>query len=55
MYNSDYYRHSSSQTGNKEKIPIKWMSPESIETNIFDEKTDVVSPGVEHEVRIMQQ
>ena len=40
MYNSNYYR---SGTGSEEKVPIKWMAPESIETNVFDESTDVVS------------
>ena len=43
MYSSNYYRHDSSQTGSEEKVPIKWMAPESIETNRFDETTDVVS------------
>ena len=43
MYSSNYYRHDSSQTGSEEKVPIKWMAPESIETNIFDEATDCVS------------
>ena len=43
MYSSNYYRHDSSQTGSEEKVPIKWMAPESIETNKFDETTDVVS------------
>ena len=43
MYSTAYYRHDSSETGTQEKIPIKWMAPESIETHIFDESTDVVS------------
>ena len=43
MYNTNYYRQISSETGSKEKVPIKWMALESIETNIFNEKTDVVS------------
>ena len=43
MYNSNYYRPESSGTGSEEKVPIKWMAPESIETNVFDESTDVVS------------
>ena len=43
MYSSNYYRHDSSQTGSEEKVPIKWMAPESIETNIFDKATDCVS------------
>ena len=43
MYNTNYYRHESSGTGSEEKVPIKWMAPESIETNVFNESTDVVS------------
>ena len=43
MYNTNYYRQISSETGSKEKVPIKWMALESIETNVFNEKTDVVS------------
>ena len=27
----------------EEKVPIKWMAPESIERSIYNEKTDVVS------------
>ena len=43
MYNSNYYRPERSGTGSEEKVPIKWMAPASIETNVFDESTDVVS------------
>ena len=43
MYSSNYYRQEDSETGKKEKVPIKWMAPESIETHVFDEATDVVS------------
>ena len=43
MYSFNYYRPESSGTGSEEKVPIKWMAPESIETNVFDESTDVVS------------
>ena len=43
MYSSNYYRHDSSETETQEKVPIKWMAPESIETGRFDERTDVVS------------
>ena len=43
MYSTAYYRHDGGETGTEEKIPIKWMAPESIESNIFDESTDVVS------------
>ena len=38
IYCDDYYR-----TGDKAKVPIKWMPPESIYDRYFDEKTDVVS------------
>ena len=43
MYSSNYYRQERSWTGREEKVPIKWMAPEGIETNVFDENTDVVS------------
>ena len=33
------------EQGKKEKVPVKWMAPESIEDNIFTEKTDVVGYG----------
>ena len=42
MYCSNYYRHQASDSGTKEKLPIKWLAPECIETNVFDESTDVV-------------
>ena len=42
MYCSNYYRHQTSDSGTKEKLPIKWLAPECIETNVFDESTDVV-------------
>ena len=40
MYGSNYYRHSRSEGG--ERVPIRWMAPESIDTNIYNETTDVV-------------
>ena len=43
MYSANYYRQERSWTGREEKVPIKWMAPEGIETNVFDENTDVVS------------
>ena len=43
MYSANYYRQERSWTGREEKVPIKWMAPEGIETNVFDESTDVVS------------
>jgi serine/threonine protein kinase len=42
IYEKDYYR-----IGNNVcKLPIKWMSPESIDKLIFNTKTDVWSYGV---------
>ncbi|XP_065886404.1 fibroblast growth factor receptor 2-like [Dysidea avara] len=41
IYTSEYYR--SEQRG---ALPVKWMSPESLLVNYFDEKTDVWSYGV---------
>ena len=38
----NYYRHQTSDSDTKEKLPIKWLAPECIETNVFDESTDVV-------------
>ncbi len=42
IYEKEYY------TGKNKtcRLPIKWMSPESIETRIFNTKTDVWSFGV---------
>jgi len=38
IYANEYYR------GDKHSaLPVKWMSPESILDNYFDEKSDVVS------------
>ncbi|CAI8047951.1 Tyrosine-protein kinase transforming protein SEA [Geodia barretti] len=45
MYSYNYFRPKSTK-GGEEKLPIKWMAPESIETNIFNETTDVWSFGV---------
>ena len=41
MYGTKYYRRSKSES--EERVPIRWMAPESIETNIYNETTDVVS------------
>ena len=43
MYDRNYYRHDKSGEGNNEKVPIRWMAPESIENDIYNERTDVVS------------
>ena len=42
MYCTNYFHQKISETEN-ERLPIKWMAPECIETNTFDESTDVVS------------
>ena len=41
MYGTKYYHRSKSES--EERVPIRWMAPESIETNIYNEATDVVS------------
>ena len=41
MYGTNYYCNRSSEGG--ERVPIRWMAPESIDTNIYNEATDVVS------------
>ena len=43
MYDRNYYRHDKTEVGNSEKVPIRWMAPESIENDIYNERTDVVS------------
>ena len=41
MYCANYYRRCESE--GDEKVPIRWMAPESIEGDIYTEATDVVS------------
>ena len=43
MYGTNYFRQRNSETGSEEKVPIKWMAPESIENSIYTEASDVVS------------
>ena len=48
MYATNYYRRGGGEGGeggtggHEEKVPIRWMAPESIEADFYDEKTDVV-------------
>ena len=41
MYDLNYYRHNSSEVG--ERVPIRWMAPESINSNVYDEAIEMVS------------
>ena len=43
MYGTNYFRQRKSLTGSEEKVPLRWMAPESIENSIYNEATDVVS------------
>ena len=43
MYGTNYYRQKKSESGHMEKFPIRWMAPESIENDIYNESTDMVS------------
>ena len=47
IYSRDYYR-----LERRVKLPVKWLPPESLNDNIFNEKTDVVSRQVTHHVLI---
>ena len=42
MYVRNYFRRDKSDGGGEEKVPIRWMAPESIEKDIYNERTDVV-------------
>ena len=42
MYGTNYYRRQKSEEAAEERVPIRWMAPESIENDIYNEKTDVV-------------
>ena len=43
MYAQNYFRRNKSKEVKEEKVPIRWMAPESIENDIYNERTDVVS------------
>ena len=42
MYGTNYFRREKEDVS-EEKVPIRWMAPESIEEDIYTEATDVVS------------
>ena len=41
-YCTNFFQQDKNVAGSKERVPIRWMAPESIESNIFNESTDVV-------------
>ena len=43
MYGTNYFRRRASEGRSEEKVPIRWMAPESIENDLYNERTDVVS------------
>ena len=43
MYGTNYYRRRKSNTESEEKVPIRWMAPESITDDMYTESSDVVS------------
>ena len=47
MYGTNYYRRKKS-TAESEKVPIRWMAPESIENDVYNESTDVVRTYGQH-------
>ena len=42
MYGTNYFRRDRSVMGSEDRVPIRWMAPESIENDIYNESTDVV-------------
>ena len=46
MYATNYYRRRKSNACSEDKVPIRWMAPESIENDIYNESTHVVSKTV---------
>ena len=41
MYGTNYFRRTS-VSESEERVPIRWMAPESIENDIYNVSTDVV-------------
>ena len=48
MYSTNYFRRERGEGGSEEKVPIRWMAPESIEKDIYTEATDVVCSDSTH-------
>ena len=48
MYGTNYFHRRPSERGSEEKVPIRWMAPESIESDIYNESTDVVSKQLQY-------
>ena len=46
MYATNYFCRGENVVGSEERVPIKWMAPESIEKSVYNEKTDVVSRNI---------
>ncbi|CAI8006273.1 Fibroblast growth factor receptor 3 [Geodia barretti] len=46
MFGANYFRRGNREGEDEEKVPIKWMAPESLEEDIYTEATDVWSFGV---------
>ena len=42
LYALNYFKRCKNETGKEDKVPIRWMAPESIENGIYNESTDVV-------------
>ena len=49
MYSTNYHRRGKRE-GSEEKVPIRWMPPESIENDLYNESTDVVS-YIQHNIQ----